>query len=153
MNSTLPFDLRRPYKFEESIQAVQKPGAWPAVLSAEEEDLLIQKLGARGWVRMLQFSKFYGPGWGEGHNKQLSPKGQASFLLFLKAVTFREGADPSLFLTDEGELELAWEDAKGRPLQLVFGRMGITVFVESTSRDECVPHTSIALVAKEFSGV
>ncbi len=153
MNSTLPFDLQRPYKFEESIQAVQKPGAWPAVLSAEEEELLIQKLGARGWVRLLQFSRFYGPGWGEGRNKQLSPKGQAAFLLFLKDVTFREDADPSVFLTDEGELELAWEDANGHPVQLVFGRRGIRVFVESTGRDEPVPHTSIAALAKDLSGV
>ena len=152
MNSTLPFDLQRPYKFEESIQAVQKPGAWPAVLSAEEEELLIQKLGARGWVRLLQFSRFYGPGWGEGQNKQLSPKGQAAFLLFLRQVTFRHDADPSVFLTDEGELELAWEDASGHPVQLVFGRSGIAVFIEGTGRDEQVPHTSIAALAKEFSG-
>lgn len=153
MSITLPFDLQRPYKFEPRIQEVQKLGAWPAALSPDEEDLLIQKLGARGWVRLLQFSRFYGPGWGEGHNKQLSPKGQASFLLFLKQVTFREGADPSVFLTDGGELELAWEDAEGQPVQLVFGRTGIGTYTGRTGREEHHPHNTVAQVAQAFSGI
>lgn len=153
MSLTLPFDLQRPYKFEQRIQEVQKLGAWPAALSPDEEDLLIQKLGARGWVRLVQFSNFYGPGWGEGHNKQLSPKGQASFLLFLTQVTFREGADPSVFLTDNGELELAWEDAQGHPIQLVFGRTGIGTYTGRNEREENHPHSDVAKVAQTFSGI
>lgn len=152
MSSTLPFEVQpKAYTLDPRMQEVQRPGAWPAPLSPHEEDLLIQKVGARGWVRMLQFTQFYGPGWGEGHNKQLSPKGRAAFLQFLQLVELREGADPSVFLTDLGELEMSWDDRTGKPIQLVFGPKGVLVYVESQDREELMPYTRLGELASSFA--
>jgi hypothetical protein len=153
MSTTLPFDVQpRAYTLDQRVQEVQRPGAWPAPLSVHEEDLLIQKLGARGWVRMLQFTQFYGPGWGGG-NKQLSPKGRMAFLAFLRTVELRDGANPSVFLTDDGELEMAWEDRAGKPVQLVFGPQGVLVYVEATAREELVPYLQLKELAASFANV
>lgn len=152
MSTTFPYPLPRPYHLEGSFQERQDLMTPFGPLSMDEQDLLINKLGARGYGRVLLFSQYYGSGWGEG-NKQVSPKGQASLLRFLEKVDFRSGADPSVFLTDEGALELAWVDTHGNPVQLAFGSQGIEVYHETAGRDEVVPVTEYEQLAIAFSNV
>ena len=152
MSIRFPFADPRVYQLDDDLRSNIDPGMWSSTLSADEQDLLIKKLGDRGWGRMLLFTKYYTPGWGEG-NKQVSPRGQAVMLRFLEHVTFREGANPSIFLTDEGELELAWSDAKGSPIQLVFGPNGVEVYHESAHREEVLAPNQYSRLATEFSHV
>jgi hypothetical protein len=87
---------------------------------ADREELLLSKLGARGWGRFYHFRHFYGPGWGEGRGRALSPRAVEAFFRFLDAVQFPAGVQPSIFLTDEGGLELSWEDESGKAVQAAF---------------------------------
>lgn len=152
MSNKLAFAEPRVYKLEEDLQVNMDQGMWTTTLSADEQDLLIKKLGDRGWGRMLLFTKYYTPGWGEG-NKQVSPRGQATFMRFLKLVTFREGADPSVFLSNDGELQVAWNDMEGKAVQLLFGPNTIEVFHEAAHRDEPLPLSAYDKLAQEFSHV
>lgn len=87
---------------------------------ADREELVLRKLGARGWGRLYHFRHFYGPGWGEGHGRALSPRAVEAFYSFLESAEFPEGIRPSIFLTDDGGLELSWEDAEGKAVQAAF---------------------------------
>ena len=42
---------------------------------------------------------------------------------------------PSVFLTDEGGLELAWEDAMGSPVQVDFNPRGFEFYREATGEE------------------
>jgi hypothetical protein len=128
------------------------PGMWSTTLSADEQDLLIKKLGDRGWGRMLLFSKYYTPDWGEG-NRQVSPRAQATMMRFLEHVTFRKGADPSVFLSNDGELQVAWSDTSGKAVQLLFGPNSIEVLHEAQLREESLPLSAYDKLAQEFSHV
>ncbi len=152
MSVKLPFTEPRMYTLDDDLRSNIDQGMWTTTLSAEEQDLLIKKLGNRGWGRMLLFSKYYTPGWGEG-NKQVSPRGQAAMLRFLQQVTFREGADPSVFISDDGELQLAWNDSNSKAIQLLFGPNSIEVFHEAQYREETMPLTDYDKLAQEFSYV
>src|SRR5690606_4533735 len=87
---------------------------------ADREEMLLRKLGARGWGRLYHFRHFYGPGWGEGRGRALSPRAIDAFYKFLEAVQLPTGVQPSIFLTDDGGLELCWEDENGKAIQAAF---------------------------------
>lgn len=152
MSNKIHFAEPRVYKLDEDLQTNMDPGMWSTTLSADEQDLLIKKLGDRGWGRMLLFSKYYTPDWGEG-NRQVSPRAQAALLRFLEHVIFRDGADPSVFLSNDGELQVAWNDTSGKAVQLLFGPNTIEVFHEAKLREESLPLTDYAKLAQEFSHV
>lgn len=92
------------------------------------EELALRKLGARGWGRLYHFKHFYGPGWGEGRGCPLSPRATEAFYHFLAEVEFPASVTPSIFLTDEGGLELSWEDTNGHSIQVAFLPTGIEIF-------------------------
>jgi len=124
-------------------EALQGPGHSPWVLrtvpdEVEFEDLLLRKLGPRGWGRVHHFRQFYGPGWGDGSGKPLSPKALEAFRRFLQGATFPEGRQPSVFLTDRGGLELCWEDVDGKSVQVEFTSRGIEFYHEGTDREGAV---------------
>lgn len=155
MSSQIPYITDRAYELGGEFKDKQVLSAWPLPLSSGEQDLLITKLGAKGWVRVLHFTEFYGPGWGEGRNKQLSPKGQAAFLLYLQHAIFPAGAEPSVFLTDNGELELVWEDARQHSIQLTFGSQGIDLFHDrgEAAEERRVTHREAPVLAQQLSGM
>lgn len=95
---------------------------------ADREELLLRKLGPRGWGRFYQFRHFYGLGWGEGRGQALSPRAIEAFHKFLETVQFPAGSRPSIFLTDDGGLELSWENADGKALQAAFFPSRIEVY-------------------------
>lgn len=95
---------------------------------------------------MLQFKKYDG-------SFEIRPETQAVFMRVLEQVTFRPSAAPSIFLSSEGELEIAWNDADRRAVQLVFSSEGILVFHEAVKREEMLPHSASKEVAAEFSHI
>jgi hypothetical protein len=152
MNPSIPYTPKRSYSLEEDLQEKQDQNSWASTLDSEAEELLFKKLGARGWGRLLNFSRYYSFGWGEG-NRALSPKGQDVFLRFLKEVHFRAGASPSIFLTDEGSLELVWQDENNQAIQIEFGSFGIEVYHEARGREERVGFNEYSILAKELSNI
>lgn len=152
MSIKFPFADPRVYRLDDDLRSNIDQGMWSSTLSADEQDLLIKKLGDRGWGRMLLFTKYYKTGWGEG-NKEVSPRGQAAMLRFLEHVDFRVNADPSVFLSDDGELQIAWNDENGLAVQILFGPGSIEVFHEAQRREESLPLTAYRKLAEEFSHV
>lgn len=128
-NSTycLTEDLQEPVQ-SESVRH-------PAPGEVEFEDLLLQKLGARGWGRIHHFRSYYGPGWGAKMGKPLSPRAVEAFRRFLQEVAFPLGKQPSVFLTDRGGLELCWEDANQKSVQMEFLSQGIEFYREATDEE------------------
>ena len=89
---------------------------------AKRDDLVLSKLGAKAWGRLHEFRNHYMHmrGWGEGQGEPLSPRSLEGFYCFLEEAQFPEERKPSLFLTDQGFLELCWEDASGKAMHAEF---------------------------------
>ena len=87
------------------------------------EELLLAKLGARGWRRVHHFRNYYGPGWGEHVGPMLSPRALSAFSQLVDVFTFPSEVVPSVFFTDRGKhhneiklcLHLAEADDAQRP--------------------------------------
>jgi hypothetical protein len=60
------------------------------------EELLLSKLGAKGWGRLHYFHHYYSTGWGDGSGKPLSPRALETFYRFLESAKFPEGSVPSV---------------------------------------------------------
>lgn len=100
----------------------------------ELEDRVSLTLGATAWGRLQYFCTYYRGPWGErAHCKPLSPRsvqGLGRFLRLCGEVVTTLPRRPSLFLSDDGCLELVWEDRDGQTVQLQFGSSAISYFLE-----------------------
>jgi hypothetical protein len=117
----------------------------------DREELLIRKLGAKGWGRLHHFRNYYSTGWGDGHGRPLSPRSLEAFYRFLEAAHFSDAQRPSLFLTDEGHLELCWEDLNGKAVQVEFTPSGAEYFVEATGAEGDVAPADLAALAGKLA--
>lgn len=86
-------------------------------------------LGANGVKRFEEF-KQYKDGWDHGNGKALSFR---SVAIMERLINNFSGfpCEPSLFFTREGNLQLGWEDKKGKSVELEFCPDGIEFYVES----------------------
>jgi len=115
------------------------------------EDLLLKKLGARGWGRMHHFRYYYQPRWGESRCKSLSPRATEAFFRFLESVKVPEHSSlPSLFLTDQGGLELRWEH-HGKDIQVEFTGTGIEIYCSPDDQESTASHSQASELAKALS--
>ena len=117
----------------------------------EREELLLSKLGAKGWGRLHHFRHYYSSGWGDGSGRPLSPRALEMFYRFLETVTFPEDAKPSLFLTDEGWIELYWSDASGKAVQVEFRSAEIEFYLEDQEAEGSVPSSEVKDLAGRLS--
>jgi len=131
-----------------------RPGAdLPNVQTASlnevrREDLLLQKLGVSGWGRLHHFRHFYAQGWGErGQGRPLSPRSLEAFFRFLEAMPCPQRQFPKLFLTDNGHLELCWQDAQGGAVQVEFMPSQTEYYIEASETEAVVPHHALAELA------
>lgn len=128
--------LRSPrYRFTDSLAKETAEADHPRAQRFEDgqalnEQLVLTRLGVRGWGRWRYFRMGFSGAWGEGHENPLSPRSQIAFLRALEHLRFPD-RKPSLFLTDEGHLELAWRDQSGAPIQLEFGPRETEIYIES----------------------
>lgn len=135
---------------------LQEPAACDAVHRAEpdqsgREELLLQKLGARGWGRVHQFRYYYGQGWSETPRPALSPRALDAFFRFLEDVNLPAGKHPSVFLTDEGGLELVWEDIAGQSVQVDFRPSGIEYYRDVPTEEGAAPFSNVRDLARRLS--
>jgi hypothetical protein len=118
---------------------------------ADREELVIRKLGAKGWGRLHHFRNYYSTGWGDGRGRPLSPRSLEAFYRFMEVAAFPGGKFPSLFLTDDGNLELCWEDANGKALQVEFTPSGAEYFIEATGEEAKASHTELSEIAAKLA--
>ena len=140
---TLVEGLREPVQASSVSRGV--PDEWA------REELLLRKLGTKGWGRIYQFQKYYASGWGE-KGKVLSPKALGAFFRFVEATSFPSGkASPSVFLTDGGGIELCWEDSNGRSLQVEFTGTGSEFYKAATEEEGEVSFDRLAELSRQLA--
>ena len=130
-----------------SIETVRRP-------SSDElprEDALLQKLGARGWGRIIYFRNYYEPDWG-GSGRALSPKALDALSRFVADAQFPVAASfPSVFLTDKGGLELVWESATGKSVQVEFTGSGAEFYEQATEDEGAVAFADLTWLARKLA--
>jgi hypothetical protein len=155
MTSTFPQPTRDAYRLSDDLR--ENGGTanvrTPLPDEADREELLLAKLGLRGWRRLHHFRRDYSAGWGERSGKPLSPRALETFFRFLERATFPKNSTPSLFLTDNGGLELCWEDAFGKSVQVEFTSTGIEYYLESRKFEGVAPAARAADMATELTAI
>jgi len=117
----------------------------------EREELLLSKLGPKGWGRVHHFRHYYSAGWGDGSGKPLSPRALETFYRFLESARFPEGSMPSVFLTDEGCVEVCWEDFEGKAVQVEFKPAEIEFFIEAQQLEGSAPASEAKDLARRLA--
>lgn len=154
MTASLPPPVPSAYTLREPMR---EPAVSPHIFRAQpdqgvREELILKKLGPKGWGRVLHFRHYYEGGWGEGNLPSLSPRALDAFHRFLEVVEFpRHAKRPSVFLTDHGGLELCWEDSNGQSVQVEFSRVGLQYYRAATQHEAAVGFDEIERAAKELS--
>ncbi|MBI4027296.1 MAG: hypothetical protein HY360_20085 [Verrucomicrobia bacterium] len=152
MTVILPTTRQSVYQLSEALREEAIPVAIRRATpsEADREELVLQRMGVRAWGRLHQFRHYYSQGWGESGGKPLSPRALESFYRFLENGRFPEGATPSLFLTDEGCLELCWEDAEGKAIQVEFTSSGAEYFVEAKGIEDRANFSELPNLARRL---
>ena len=150
MTTTLPLPQTDAYRLGDRLAhgALVSAVHTPLPNEVAREELLLKKLGARGWGRMHHFRHYYQTGWGEARCKPLSPRASEAFFRFLEAVDFPPDCLPSLFLTDLGGLELRWESS-GSDVQVEFASNAIEVYF--AEQEWTVHHADAVGLARQLS--
>ena len=154
MTTTIPQPRQSFYDLSENLRTDSSPPGirTPPPSEAEREELLLSKLGAKGWGRLHHFRNYYSAGWGDGTGKPLSPRALEVFYRFLQAAQFPQGIAPSVFLTDEGTIELCWEDKRGKAVQVEFRPNDIELYVEADEHEDSVPVSDAKALASRLAG-
>lgn len=153
MTYTLTFTLAKSYVLDPDLResvvcdAVQRTEPD----EASREELVLRKLGKRGWGRLNLFRYHYNQGWGQASRPALSPRALDAFFRFLKDVNFPPGRQPSVFLTDEGSLELVWEDVDGQSVQVDFRPNSIEYYCAASDEGGEAPFSALQELARRFS--
>jgi hypothetical protein len=120
---------------------------------ASGDEVALTRLGSRNWGRLYQFRHSYSSGWGEARSgRPLSPRALELFYRFLVHINFPAGSRPSLFMTNEGTLELCWDDSSGKPIQVEFTPSGAELYWESRMLEHEVSIAGIIDLAKTLNG-
>ncbi|NUN92819.1 MAG: hypothetical protein HUU04_03450 [Verrucomicrobiae bacterium] len=138
------------------LEELQEPPEVSAVRRAEpdeiaREELLLRKLGPKGWGRVHHFRNYYASGWGEnGH--ALSPKALDAFFRFVEVVEFpADKASPSVFLTDRGGIELCWENRAGESVQVEFTASGVECYQAASDREGLAAFEDLEQLSRQLS--
>lgn len=153
MTSILPQPQQFPYQLSDNLRD-EGPvlGVRPAAPSeGEREELLLSKLGPKGWGRVHHFRHYYSAGWGDGAGTPLSPRALETFYRFIEAATFTGSTRPSVFLTDQGGIELCWEDSSGNAVQVEFRPNEIEFFVEARHDEGTLPVNEVKELAQRLA--
>jgi hypothetical protein len=153
MTTTLPQPGQFVYRLSDNLRNETPLLAVRAAAPSEGErdELLLSKLGPKGWGRLHHFRHYYSAGWGDGSGKPLSPRSLETFYRFLESVTFPANAKPSVFLTDQGCIELCWEDASSKAVQVEFRPAEIEFYIEANQLENSVPASEAKQLAKRLA--
>lgn len=119
---------------------------------AANEQLILEKLGTIGWGRLQYFRTCFSAGWGEGNKNPLSPRSLEMFGKALRIIQFPENVKPSIFLTDDGFLELAWRDSRGNAIQFEFRSRDFEIYIEARGVEAIFPNDELENVIRSNLG-
>lgn len=144
-----------PYSVSESMSSYSTEANSSRIVTSEpgesaHDDLLLEKLGEKGWGRLHYFRSEYSSPWGSGEGHPLSPKSQEAFFDFLMIVKELKTEKPSLFLTDDGHLEICWEDESGKSIQFEFGPHETEVYLEESETELTFPNSELRNRLNQF---
>lgn len=123
----------------------------PSADELPREEVLLQKLGARGWGRIHYFRNYYESEWG-GQGRALSPKALDALSRFVEAAQFPAGKSwPSVFLTDQGGLELVWATPAGHSVQVEFNGNGAEFYDQASAAEGQVPYAELPQLAQKLA--
>lgn len=127
----------RSYSLSEDLadNSLRLGSSFEAPEDSEREEMAFQKLGIKGWGRLLHFRNYYSTEWGEQNSKPLSPRSLELFYRFLERFDRPFQNKPSVFLTDDGFLELCWKDASGNAVQVEFQSKSIEYYLETNNEE------------------
>ena len=153
MTTILPQPRQFVYQLSDNLRdETPVSGVRPAAPSeGEREELLLSKLGPKGWGRLHHFRHYYSTGWGDGSGRPLSPRALETFYRFLESARFPEGSMPSVFLTDEGCVEVCREDFEGKAVQVEFRPAEIEFYVEAQQQEDSVPASKAKELAQRLA--
>ncbi len=139
------------YELSDDLRGSSIPSAIrsSAPNEGEREDLVLKRLGVSAWGRLHHFRNYYSQGWGDGSGKPLSPRALEGFYRFVAAAQLPQHRPPSVFLTDEGTLELCWEDAEGKAIQIEFTQTGAEFFREASGEERLLSFDQLSEIALE----
>ncbi len=114
----------------------------------EVPGLVYAKLGDAAWQRFHDFSR-WPDGWAGPHSQAIAWGTYHNFGKFLAAARFLTSQPPpSLFVTDEGQLELTWEARDGSAINVTLSAEGADYFIESQGAEGHVPAEQLSRLAE-----
>jgi len=119
---------------------------------AANEQLILKKLGTAGWGRLHYFRMCFSAGWGEGNQNPLSPRSLEMFGKALRIIEFPENVKPSIFLTDDGFIELTWRDCDGNAIQFEFRSKDFEIYIEACGVEAIFPNDELEDVVRLHLG-
>jgi hypothetical protein len=115
------------------------------------DELLLRKLGWKGWGRVCHFRNYYPPDWGE-NGRVLSPRALDALFRFLEGASFPVGnTGPSVFLTDRGGIELCWEDRNGESVQVEFTGTGVEFYQAANDEEGTIGFDGLAELSRRLA--
>lgn len=95
-------------------------------------------LGENCFQRFVDFSK-WPDGWDHGSGDAIGWRTYENLLNFLDSARFRTSHPPSLFLTNEGYLEISWDGKDGAELSVTISPAGGHFFRSSDGSEQDYP--------------
>jgi hypothetical protein len=110
--------------------------------------LVYAKLGDAAWQRFHDFSR-WPDGWAGPNSRAITWGTYHNFGKFLAAARFATNrTPPSLFVTDDGLIELAWEARDGSAINVTLTPEGATYFIESQGEEARVTSEGLSQLAE-----
>ncbi len=114
----------------------------------ELPSLVYAKLGDAAWQRFHDFSR-WPDGWAGPHSRAIAWGTYHNFSKFLEAARFvTSQTPPSLFVTDDGLLELSWEARDGTAIHVTLTPEGAAYFIESRGEEGQVTPEGLSQLAE-----
>lgn len=101
------------------------------------------KLGENGVRRFYEF-RDYSDGWCMGKGKKVSHQSIAQLERFVRLAQEYLPDEPSIFISEEGFLQLQWEDADDQDIEVCFGPKQFEYFLESSDEEGIIPSKNIS---------
>lgn len=110
--------------------------------------LVYAKLGDAAWQRFYDFSR-WPDGWAGPQSRAVAWGTYQNLGTFLSAAHFATSQPPpSLFVTDDGMLELSWEARNGSAINVTLTPEGARYFIEAEGAEAHVPSEGLAQLAE-----
>jgi hypothetical protein len=110
-------------------------------------------LGHKGMQRLYSFAAEYQDGWGDGSGKALNPEAYKALFIFMRYAPINVSSRPSIFMSEDGGLELAWDDANNNDVRVEFGPSRVAYWFSGTGNEGSVEISETQTLAENFESL